>query len=195
MWEMRRAEEVRETKETKVKIEIELDGTGQCKASTKYEFFNHMLRTISKHALFDLKVEATGDLRHHVIEDVALTMGQALKKILGDKQGVRRFGYAYAPMDDALARAVVDFGGRDHTVISLNTRAKKIEDTPIEDLIHFFEALAQTAMINIHLQVLYGENNHHKIEAAFKAFALAMREAVSLDPKRKGVPSAKGVLT
>ncbi len=192
---MRKAEEIRETKETKVKIEIELDGTGQCKTSTKYEFFNHMLRTISKHSLFDLKVEATGDLRHHVIEDVALTMGQALKKILGDKKGVRRFGYAYAPMDDALARAVVDFGGRDYTVISLNTRAKKIEDTPIEDLIHFFEALAQTAMINIHLQVLYGENNHHKIEAVFKAFALAMREAVSFDPKRKGVPSAKGVLT
>jgi len=187
-------EEVRETFETKVKIVLNLDGKGVCKVSTRYEFFDHMLRTITKHSLFDLEVDASGDLKHHVIEDVALTLGHALKKALGDKKGIQRFGYAYVPMDDALARAVVDLGGRSFVVVSLKTKAKKIEDTPIEDLIHFYDAFAQAAQMNIHLHVLHGENNHHKIEAVFKAFALALRKAVSIDPQREGVASAKGVL-
>jgi imidazoleglycerol-phosphate dehydratase len=190
----RRVEEVRETLETKVKIVLNLDGKGICEVSTGYEFFDHMLRTITKHSLFDIQVKASGDLRHHVIEDVALTLGQALKKTLGNKKRIRRFGYAYSPMDDALARAVIDLGGRSYAVVSFKTKAKTIEDTPIEDLTHFYEALSQSAQMNIHLQVLHGVNNHHKIEAAFKAFAMAIREAVSIDPQREGVASAKGVI-
>jgi len=117
-----------------------------------------------------------------------------MKKALGDKKGIRRFGFAYAPMDDALARAVVDLGGRSYAAISLNIKGKRIEDTPIEDLVHFVDSLAQAAQMNIHLNVLDGENDHHKIEAAFKALALALREAVTIDPRMKGIPSAKGVI-
>jgi imidazoleglycerol-phosphate dehydratase len=192
--DMREAEETRETLETKVKVKLKIDGSGRCEASTGFAFFDHMLRSISKHSLFDVEVEASGDLKHHLIEDVALTLGQTMKKALGDKKGIRRFGFAYAPMDDALARAVVDLGGRSYTAISLNIRGKRIEDTPIEDLVHFVDSLAQAAQMNIHLHVLDGENDHHKIEAAFKALALALREAVTIDPRMKGVPSAKGVI-
>jgi len=190
----REAEETRETLETKVKVSVRIDGSGKCEASTGFTFFDHMLRTISRHSLFDLRVEATGDLKHHLIEDVALTLGQAIKKALGEKSGIRRFGFAYAPMDDALSRAVVDLGGRSYAVTSLNINAKRIEDTSIEDIIHFVNSLAQAAQMNIHLHVLDGMNDHHKIEAAFKALSLALREAASIDPKRQDVASAKGVL-
>lgn len=183
----------RKTLETEVLVELSLDGTGLSDIRLGVRFFKHMLETLAKHALIDLKVDVKGDLAHHAIEDVAITLGEALSKALGDKRGIRRFGYAYAPMDDALAKAVVDLSGRSYAVIDLSLKGLSIEDAKAEDMEHFLASLAYSARMNLHVKVEYGSNDHHKVEAAFKAVALALKEAVGLEA-RTGVPSTKGVL-
>lgn len=192
---MRKAKVERKTTEVQITIELNIDGTGKAKVETGIKFLNHLLVTFAKHSFFDLTIRALGDVKHHVSEDVALTLGEALAQALGNKKGIARFGSAYVPMDDSLARAVVDLGGRAYANLDLKVDVSQIEDLKIEDLTHFFYSFAQTAKANIHLAVLYGRNEHHKIEAVTKALALALRQAVGPESRIKDeVLSAKGVL-
>jgi imidazoleglycerol-phosphate dehydratase len=192
---VRKAKVERKTTEVQITIELNIDGTGKAKVETGIKFLNHLLVTFAKHSFFDLTIRALGDVKHHVSEDVALTLGEALAQALGNKKGIARFGSAYVPMDDSLARAVVDLGGRAYANLDLKVDVSQIEDLKIEDLTHFFYSFAQTAKANIHLAVLYGRNEHHKIEAVTKALALALRQAVGPESRIKDeVLSAKGVL-
>jgi imidazoleglycerol-phosphate dehydratase len=192
---MRRAKVERKTKEVNITLELDADGKGTAEVETGIKFLDHILVTLAKHGLFDLKVKATGDLKHHVSEDVALVLGEALRKVLVKGKGIKRFGSAYVPMDECLARAAVDLGGRPYIIRNLRLMQPQIEDLKIEDIEHFFDSLAQASKANLHLTVLYGSNEHHKIEAAVKALALALRQALQLDPRiGDEVPSAKGVL-
>ena len=191
---MRRQEFRRETSETVVSVELNLDGTGKRTIESPLAFFNHMLGSLATHSLIDLRVEAQGDLGHHIVEDAAIAIGSAIKGALGDGKGIARFGYARVPMDCSLASCTLDIGGRPYAVVDLDTEGAKVEDTAAEDLTHFFETLATAMGANIHIKVEYGRNDHHKAEAAFKALALSLRQAVSADPQREGVPSSKGVL-
>jgi len=192
---LRKAKAVRETAEVKISVKLDLDGKGRSKIETGNRFLNHMLTTISKHSLIDLEVNATGDLKHHLSEDVALTIGEALSKALGDKRGIKRFGTAHVPMDESLARAAMDLGGRPHIELDLKIQSSQIEDLVTEDIEHFFISLGQSSKSNLHLTTLYGNNDHHKIEAVVKALALALKEAVSLDSRiSKSIPSTKGEL-
>jgi len=184
----------RKTKETDVRVELVIDGKGLCKVNTGIGFLDHLLGTLAKHAMFDLRVQARGDLRHHLVEDVGLVIGEVLLSALGDRRGIKRFGFAYVTMDDSLSRAVVDLGGRPYFVVDLKLQQNKIEDVMAEDIEHFFMSFAQTSKSNVHITALYGKNDHHKIEAATKALALALRDAVSLVPKSNAIPSTKGVL-
>ena len=192
---MRKAEANRETAEVKISVKLDLDGKGKSKIETGNRFLNHMLTTISKHSLIDLEVDATGDLKHHLSEDVALTIGEALSKAIGDKRGIKRFGTAHVPMDESLARAALDLGGRPHIELDLKIQSSQIEDLVTEDIEHFFISLGQSSKSNLHLATLYGNNDHHKIEAVVKALALALKEAVSIDSRiSKSIPSTKGEL-
>jgi imidazoleglycerol-phosphate dehydratase len=191
---LRIGEVKRETNEVSIQIKLNIDGQGRSKIETGIEFLNHILKNIAKHSLFNLEVNASGDLKHHIAEDVALALGEAITKALGDKKGIKRFGSAYVAMDDSLARAVVDLGGRAYSHIKIQLRAKKIEDLSVDDVPHFFESFAQASKSNIHLEVLYGKNDHHKVEALGKALALALREACSKETRLSSVPSTKGVL-
>ena len=185
----------RKTSEVAILVELNVDGIGVGKTETNIKFLGHILLTLAKHSLFDLKVKASGDLKHHVSEDVALCLGEALQKAIAEKKGINRFGSAYVPMDDSLARAVIDLGGRSYSVLDLKLNQPRIEDLNVEDIEHFFVSFAQASKSNLHLTVLYGSNDHHKIEAAIKALALALRQAVGLNPRiRDKIPSAKGVL-
>jgi imidazoleglycerol-phosphate dehydratase len=192
---MRKTKVKRKTSEVDIKIELNIDGKGNGFVKTGINFLDHILLTIAKHSLFDLKVKAKGDLKHHISEDVALTFGKALQKALAEKKGIKRFGLAYVPMDDSLARATIDLGGRPFSLLDLKIDQPQIEDIKTEDIEHFFESFAQASLSNIHLSVLYGKNNHHKIEAAVKALALSLRQATTLDSKiGNRIPSAKGLL-
>ncbi len=191
---MRRKEFRRETRETVVSVELNLDGTGEGGIETPLVFFNHMLGSLATHSLIDMKVKAQGDLGHHIVEDAAIGVGSAIKGALGDGKGIARFGYALVPMDCSFASCALDLGGRPYAVVDLNTEGATVEDTAAEDLTHFFETLATSMGANLHIKVEYGRNDHHKVEAAFKALALSLRQAVSADPRRKGVPSSKGVI-
>ena len=191
---MRKQEFRRETSETVVSVELNLDGTGKRTIESPLAFFNHMLGSLATHSLIDIKVDAQGDLGHHIVEDAAIGIGSAIKGALGDGKGVTRFGYARVPMDCSLASCALDIGGRPYSVVDLCTEGAKVEDTAAEDLTHFFETLATAMGANIHIKVEYGRNDHHKAEAAFKALALSLRQAVSADPRREGVPSSKGVI-
>jgi imidazoleglycerol-phosphate dehydratase len=192
---MRKVEAKRKTKEVDIALELDVDGKGNSDVETGIKFLDHMLVTLARHGLFDLKVKATGDLKHHTSEDVALVLGEALNKAVNKGKGIKRFGSAYVPMDEALARATVDLGGRAYCIRNLRSMQDQIEDLKTEDIDHFFESLAQAAKANIHITVLYGSNEHHKIEASVKALALALREALTLEPRiGDQVPSAKGVL-
>jgi len=192
---MRRARVERKTTEVDIVVELNVDGMGKGDAKTGIKFLDHLLTTLAKHSLFDLTVKAEGELKHHVCEDVALTLGQALNQAMADKKGIRRFGSAFAPMDDSLARAVVDLGGRPYSNLDLKLGCAKIEDMKTEDIEHFLASFAQTSKLNLHLAVLYGTNEHHKIEAAMKALAAALKEAVTRETRMAGqVPSAKEVL-
>jgi imidazoleglycerol-phosphate dehydratase len=192
---MREAKVERKTTEVDITVKLNVDGKGKGRVETGIKFLNHLLVTLGKHGLFDLTVEATGELKHHVCEDVALTLGEALRKAIAEKKGIRRYGSAYVPMDDSLARAAVDLGGRAYSSLDLKLSQPQIEDFRTEDIEHFFYSFAQASKSNLHLAVLYGTNNHHKIEAAMKALAVALREAVTLEPRAKfEILSAKGVL-
>ncbi|GDX79109.1 imidazoleglycerol-phosphate dehydratase [Deltaproteobacteria bacterium] len=186
----------RETGETNVTLTLTLDGTGQSTIQTGLPFYDHMLAALAKHARFDLDISCVGDLHvddHHTVEDVALTLGEALAAVLGDRRGVRRFGAAYAPLDEALARAVIDLSGRPWAEVDLGLRREQIGTVACENLGHALRSLAMAARLTLHVDVLKGENDHHRAEAAFKAVALALRQAVALDG-HGDVPSTKGVL-
>jgi imidazoleglycerol-phosphate dehydratase len=191
---MRIQEVHRKTKETNVRVSVNLDGDGKATIATGVPFLDHMLTSLATHSLIDLSAFVEGDLVHHCVEDLALSIGEALNKALGTREGITRFGSATAPMDCSLAFAAVDLVKRPYGKLDLKLRGKKIEDMPTEDIVHFFESLIQTLQANIHILVLYGSNDHHKAEAATKALALALRQATTHDPRRKGVPSSKGVI-
>lgn len=191
---MRESEYHRRTSETEVRVKVRLEGSGLANIHTGILFLDHMLKSLSAHSLIDMSVEASGDLSHHIIEDVAICLGEAIRRALGDMSGIRRFGYAIVPMDCSLAFAAIDISNRPYPKIDLKLEGKRIEDTPCEDIYHFLETLANSLRANMHVWVEYGLNDHHKVEAAFKALALSLRQAVSLDPSRIGAPSSKGVL-
>lgn len=193
----REAEVRRATKETDVRVRLSLDGTGASNVSTGVAFLDHMLELFARHGLFDLEIECRGDLHiddHHSVEDVAITLGQALAQALGDKKGVARYGSAYVPMDEALCRAVVDLSGRFYLVYEVETRRQMIGNFSVELAEHFWRSLAEAARCNLHIDCLRGRNTHHILEGTFKAVARALRQAVERDPRVSGVPSTKGVL-
>ena len=185
----------RSTKETRVSIEIDLDGSGRAEIRTGIPFFDHLLTSLAHHALFDLVVKTDGDTEvddHHTVEDTALCLGEALAAALGDRTGIHRFGQARVPMDEALGDATVDVGGRAYCVATLELATPYIGNLTTQNLPHALEAFARTAGITLHLAAT-GRNDHHVAEAAFKALARALRAAVSPDPRRMGVPSTKGL--
>jgi imidazoleglycerol-phosphate dehydratase len=175
-------------------VKVNLDAEGKGSVNTGVSFLDHMITSLATHSLIDITATVKGDLRHHAIEDLAIGLGEALSKALGVREGIARFGYAAAPMDCSLAFAAVDLVKRPYFKIDLKLRGKKIEDMPTEDINHFFETLATSLQANVHVFVQYGSNDHHKAEAAIKALALSLRQAIALDPRRKGVPSSKGVI-
>lgn len=193
----RSAEISRQTKETRVKISLNLDGTGKSSPETGVGFLNHMLDLFARHSLIDLTVNAEGDLEvdaHHTVEDVGIVLGQALEKALGDKRGIYRYGWANLPMDESLAHVALDLSGRPAFVFNVKFTSGTIGDFPTELIEEFFKALANSAKMNLHIAVPYGTNNHHIAEAIFKATARALRQAVGLDPRNNDVPSTKGSL-
>jgi imidazoleglycerol-phosphate dehydratase len=194
---MRECEIHRKTKETDVRVRLNLDGSGQSKINTDLPFLDHMLALFAKHGLFDLDVTCKGDLEiddHHSVEDIAITLGQALVQALGDKVGIRRYGEAIVPMDEALCRSIIDLSGRFYLVYEAETRRQKIGNFSVELAEHFWRSLAETAKFNLHIDCLRGRNTHHILEGTFKASARALRQAVERDPRVKGVPSTKGSL-
>ena len=191
---MRCEEVTRKTKETEVKVKVNLDGEGKAVIQTPVPFFSHMLTSLATHSMIDIEASVTGDLAHHMIEDLALGLGEAINKALGTREGITRFGNATVPMDCSLVIGAVDLVKRPYFVVDLKFKGRKIEEMQTEDINHFYESLTQTLQANIHLYVLYGSNDHHKAEAATKALALSLRQAVANDPRRKGVPSSKGVI-
>ncbi len=190
----RRARVHRTTRETDVFAEVVLDGEGRADVKLRPAFLTHMLELLSHHSLMDLTVKAEGDLVHHLVEDVALTLGAAVHQALGERAGIRRFGSALVPLDEALALASVDLARRPFSVADLKLVREMVEDMPREDVAHFLRSLTTAMDACVHIVVLYGENDHHKVEAGVKAFALALRMAMSPDPRRSGVPSSKGVI-
>ncbi len=195
---MRRATVERNTKETQIRVVVDLDGTGIRKIATPVPFFDHMLDSFGRHGLYDLEVAAKGDVEvdaHHTVEDVGICLGQAFKEALGDKRGVNRYGDAMIPMDETLVTAAVDFGGRSTLVyLADQLKAKWIGGFDAELAREFFGGFAGAALCNLHLEVRYGENAHHMVEALFKAFARATRAAVAMDPRVVDVPSTKGTI-
>ena len=192
---MRSAQIERKTKETHVQINVALDGKGSTSNRTDVRFLDHLLDSFATHSLIDLEVKAEGDLQHHIVEDVALALGSALNKALGDRAGINRFGYAIVPMDEVLALAAVDLVRRPFASIHLQLERAMLEDAPREDLEHFLPSLSTTLEGTVHVKVLEGRNDHHKMEAAFKAFARAFGSAISFDPRRSSqLPSSKGVM-
>lgn len=194
----RHAEISRQTKETRVRVALNLDGVGKSAPETGVGFFNHMLDLLARHSLIDLTVNAEGDLEvdaHHTVEDVGIVLGQALEKALGDKRGIHRYGWAIVPMDESLAQVAVDLSGRAAFVFNVKFGGGgSIGTFPTELVEEFFKALANSARMNLHVTVPYGTNNHHIAEAIFKATARALRQAVTPDPRNHDVPSTKGSL-
>jgi imidazoleglycerol-phosphate dehydratase len=191
---MRVSEIARKTRETEIYVKVNLDATGKADVNTGVAFLDHLISTLAFHSLIDIKIHVKGDLRHHISEDAAICLGQAVRKALGDGEGITRFGFAIVPMDCSLVLSAVDLARRPYAKIDLKFRGKKIEDMPCEDIQHFLETLAVSMEANVHLRTQYGANDHHKAEAAIKALALSLRQAISIDPKRKGAPSSKGVI-
>ncbi len=191
---MRIGEVYRKTRETEVKVTVNLDGEGKANSSTGISFLDHMIMSLATHSLVDITASVNGDMKHHAVEDLAICLGEALSKALGNREGLTRFGYAAAPMDCSLAFAAVDLIKRPYFKIDLKLRGKRVEDMATEDINHFFESFATSLMSNVHVFVQYGSNDHHKTEAAVKALAISLRHASSMDPRRKGAPSSKGVV-
>jgi imidazoleglycerol-phosphate dehydratase len=188
----------RYTNETQIDLALNLDGSGAAEIDTGVGFFDHMLHHVAFHGLFDLTVKAAGDLHidaHHTIEDVAIGLGRALDEALGDRKGIVRLGSAYVPMDEALARVVVDLSGRPYAVIQVEFDTPMMGQMPTSLVTHVLESLAFNARMNLHAVVFYGRDDHHKAEAMFKALGRALNAAVAFDPRRGGVPSTKGTLT
>jgi len=186
----------RRTRETEIDLTLDLDGLGRADISTGIGFYDHLLTSLAHHGLFDLQARATGDLEvdeHHTVEDVALVLGSAFAEALGDRAGIVRFGDATVPMDESLATAVVDIGGRPYAVIELPFRGERVGELPLQLVEHAIEAFARTAGATIHLRGI-GRNDHHLAEAAFKALGRALRAACEPDPRRRGVASTKGSL-
>ncbi len=190
---MRRSNAARKTLETDIDVETDLDGEGRAEIECDIPFLKHLIKTLATHSLIDLRVSAVGDLRHHVVEDTALCLGESINKALGDRSKIVRFGCTMVPMDGCLASAAVDLVRRPYSVIELKIEGESIEDLPREDIFHFFGSLAVSMEATIHIWVNYGDNDHHKVEAALKALAISLRQAVALDERRIGVPSAKGI--
>lgn len=194
---MRKAEIKRETKETKIFLSLDLDGSGEGEIDTGVGFFNHMLELLKKHALVDLTVKAQGDTDvdyHHTVEDVGLVFGQALDKALAGRIGIVRYGFASVPMDEALCETSLDLGGRPFLVMQSPMKHMFVRDFEVKLVEEFFRAVSVEARANIHLRQIYGDEAHHVCEGLFKSFARALRAAVKIDPAEKGVPSSKGVL-
>jgi len=193
----RKAKVERKTKETAIVVELELDGKGTAEIQTGMPFFNHMVEIFARHGLFDLSVKAQGDIEvdyHHTVEDVGLALGQAFKQGLGDKQGLCRFGEAFVPLDETLTRVVVDLSGRPYLSYNVKIRPGRVGDFDTDLPHEFFQAFANQLGMNLHIDVIRGENPHHIIESCFKAFARAMEKATRLDPRIQGVLSTKGSL-
>ena len=196
---MRSAEINRSTKETQIALRLNLDGSGDYRIDTGIGFLDHMLSHVAVHGLFDLEMEAKGDLHvdpHHTVEDCALVLGQAIDQALGDRQGIVRMASTYVPMDEALAFVALDLSGRPHAVVQATWHAPAVGSVPTSLWPHFLESLAVTARSNLHARVLYGRDDHHQIEALFKALGRALDQATQIDPRRAGqIPSTKGSLS
>ncbi len=194
----RTAELSRNTAETQISVRVNLDGTGVSRLHTGIGFFDHMLDQIARHGLIDIDIDAEGDLHidgHHTVEDVGITLGQAVHKAVGDKKGIRRYGHAYVPLDEALSRVVVDFSGRPGLVMDVPFKSGMIGTFDTQLVHEFFQGFANHAFVTLHIDNLKGENSHHQCESVFKAFARALRAALELDPRSVGqIPSTKGSL-
>ena len=193
----RKAEITRKTKETDIQLTIDLDGSGDGKIDTGVPFLDHMLDLFARHGMFDLAVTCKGDLQiddHHTVEDIAICLGQAFSKALGDKKGIVRYGSAYVPMDETLARSVVDLSGRSYLVYHVKNSRDKVGTFSVELAEHFWHSFAEHCKCNLHVEVFYGSNQHHIIEAVFKSAARALSQAVRLDDRISGVMSTKGTL-
>ena len=195
---LRQADVTRNTAETQIRVRVNLDGTGANKLSTGIGFFDHMLEQIARHGLIDLEIDAKGDLHidgHHTVEDVGITLGQAVFKAVGDKKGIRRYGHAYVPLDEALSRVVVDFSGRPGLVMHVPFKSGMIGTFDSQLAFEFFQGFVNHAFVTLHIDNLRGENAHHQAETVFKAFARALRAALEIDPRAAGtIPSTKGSL-
>jgi imidazoleglycerol-phosphate dehydratase len=193
----RQAQVARNTNETQISVSINLDGSGKSKLATGIGFLDHMLDQVARHGVFDLEVSAKGDLHidaHHTVEDVGITLGQAFAKAVGDKAGVRRYGHAYVPLDEALSRVVVDLSGRPGLEMKIDFVRARIGEFDVDLTREFFQGFVNHALVTLHIDNLKGDNAHHQAETAFKAFGRALRMAVELDPRVSGVPSTKGSL-
>ena len=195
---MRKGKVERNTKETKISCEVNLDGAGQSNISTQIGFFDHMLELLSHHSLIDIDLKCEGDTNvdlHHSVEDTAYAIALAINKALDDKKGINRYGFSYVPMDECLSRSVIDLSGRPELVWKVNLGLKKIGEMDTELFHEFFKAFSNESKCNLHIENLYGKNNHHIIESCFKAFAKSLRFAVEIDNRRKdNIPSSKGTL-
>lgn len=195
---MRCAEIARDTHETRIRVAVNLDGTGVYKVATGIGFLDHMIEQLSRHSLIDIELAVAGDLhvdQHHSVEDSAIALGEAMLAALGDKRGITRYGHAYAPMDETLSRAALDISGRPHFVWKSGFSQPRLGEMDTELFSHWFASFAQAAGITLHLETLYGENNHHIAESLYKALARALRHALVIDPRTSGaIPSTKGVL-
>ena len=191
---MRVTEVCRKTRETEISIKVNLDSRGRADIKTGIAFLDHMITSLATHSLIDITANVKGNLIHHIAEDVAICLGEALRKALGEGKGISRFGYAIVPMDCSLAFSALDLAKRPYTKIDLKLKGKKIEDMVCEDIYHFLETLAISLQASLHIWIQYGINDHHKVEAAFKALALSLKQAVAFDPRRRGIPSSKGVI-
>ena len=192
------AEIKRDTKETRIELRLDLDGAGEADIDTGIGFYDHMLGHIALHGQFDLRIKAQGDLQidtHHTIEDIAICLGRAIDEALGSRAGIQRMGTAYVPMDEALARVVIDLSGRPYAVVKADFSTGLMGQMPTDLVVHALETIAAQGRMNLHADVLYGRNDHHKAEALFKAFGRALAAAVRIDPGRAGIPSTKGTLT
>ena len=194
----RKAEVTRNTSETQIRVSVNLDGTGVAKLATGIGFFDHMLDQIARHGLIDLDIDAKGDLHidgHHTVEDVGITLGQAVANAVGDKKGLRRYGHAYVPLDEALSRVVIDFSGRPGLEMRVDFKSGMVGALDTQLIHEFFQGFVNHAGVTLHIDNLHGENAHHQCETIFKAFARALRMAVEIDPRAAGViPSTKGSL-
>jgi imidazoleglycerol-phosphate dehydratase len=195
---VRRATITRKTRETQITLRLALDGKGRYDVATGIRFLDHMLELFTRHGGFDLKLQAKGDLdvdQHHTVEDIGIALGEAISSALGNRRGINRAGYFLMPMDETLALAAVDLGGRIHTVVDLRLKVRKVGDLQAELVTDFFEGFAQGARANVHVKVLYGRSSHHQVEAVFKAFARALRVACARDRRlARMLPSTKGLL-